>query len=100
MRVAYAQQPVPPVRTDTDSVRRAFPDSTRARLKLGDTTRQVSARIAPAASAARDSFPLGLVLNARLETKAERNRNERCAAQQITLYAATCRSPLQPNMDF
>jgi hypothetical protein len=46
----------------------------------------------------RDS--LGVEVNARLEARTEKTRSDRCLAQHITLYAATCRSPLQPNMDF
>lgn len=47
----------------------------------------------------RSSDSLGIALSARLETKTERIRTARCQSQQITLYAVSCRSPLQPALD-
>ena len=65
----------------------ALPSSSLA-IQPGDTAK------------VRTADSLGIALTARLETKTERIRTARCESQQITLYAATCRSPLQPNMDF
>ena len=43
---------------------------------------------------------LGLQLNARIETKGERNRNERCSASEILLPTSNCRGAFQPQFDF
>lgn len=73
------------------------------RLGTGPLARQPARAVAAArdtASARPRGDSLGIALNARLETRTERTKAHRCVAQQITLYAATCRSPFQPNMDF
>ena len=91
----------PTVRADTDSVTRKVPDASRDTSLAGRPAARTpqSALRGSQSAAPADSFPIGLALNARLEARGERNRNERCAAQQVTLYAATCRSPLQPTLD-
>ncbi|MCU0648794.1 MAG: cell surface protein SprA, partial [Gemmatimonadaceae bacterium] len=48
----------------------------------------------------RDSLPLDLQLDARLESKTIRVRNERCTASQFTLPGANCRGFFQPQFDF
>ena len=73
-----------------DSIARARADSIRA-----DSLR-------------RDSIPdlfgpyadLGLVLDGRLETRMEQNRNERCFSSQLYTLGANCRAGYQPQLDF
>ena len=43
---------------------------------------------------------LNLDLSARLETKLERNKNERCTSSLLFVTGANCRSTFQPNFDF
>ena len=43
---------------------------------------------------------LGLQLNARIEAKAERNRNARCSANEILLPTSNCQGTFQPQFDF
>ena len=43
---------------------------------------------------------LSLDLSARLETKLERNKNERCNTSVLFVTGANCRSSFQPNFDF
>ncbi|HWJ21509.1 MAG TPA: cell surface protein SprA, partial [Gemmatimonadaceae bacterium] len=47
-----------------------------------------------------DYADLNLDLNARLETKLERSRNERCTSNLYFVSGANCRGGIQPNFDF
>ncbi|HEX5829915.1 MAG TPA: hypothetical protein VFY16_02965, partial [Gemmatimonadaceae bacterium] len=83
-----AQQPGRPGAPPRDSTRRdsiAAPD-TLARDTL----------------ARRDSVPseLGLVLNARLESRAERARDETCSRNPLFNVSTSCQSFFQPTFDF
>jgi Motility related/secretion protein len=43
---------------------------------------------------------LGIQLNARLETKVESNRNDRCSATELLNIGSTCKGSFQPQFDF
>ena len=55
-----------------------------------------SARVRPADSAPTD---LGLRVDTRIETKLERNRNERCTASLAVITPLSCRGAFQPIFD-
>jgi hypothetical protein len=69
-----------------------LPAPTRTGANPNDTTRQDN----PFGEYA----DLGLQLNARIEAKAEQNRNEQCAASQLFSPFNNCRGGFQPNFDF
>jgi hypothetical protein len=75
-----------------DAVRRAADDWLAARRPARDTL--------PRDTIPRDSTPLSLTLDARLESKTIRARNERCTASQLTQLGANCRGFFQPQFDF
>ncbi|HUF25347.1 MAG TPA: cell surface protein SprA [Gemmatimonadaceae bacterium] len=102
-----AQERRDTTRVVPDSVLRA--DSVRAdSLRLArlraDSLRADSLR----AAARRDSLPdifgdyadLGLQLQARIETRAEQNRNERCYSSQFFTLGANCRAGYLPQLEF
>ena len=73
-----------------------------------DTTQgpilRAPARPAVDTAAAGDLFGdlanLGIDLNARLESKLQRTRNERCTTAQLTIVGNSCRGLFQPAFDF
>ena len=77
-------------------------------VRAQDTTRRVrpdTTRLAPVDSSKTNgalALPgdLGLDFRARIETKAERTRNERCTASQLFSPLSSCRGKLQPDFDF
>ena len=54
----------------------------------------------PAAPPADTTQGLTLALDARLESKAERSRDETCSTNPLFNLPSTCRSFFQPNFDF
>lgn len=91
------------------------PDSTRAapapqppapatrRDTAGPVLRAPTPRI-PQDTGSRDLFgdlsSLSIDLNARLESKLQRTRNERCTTSQLTIVGNSCRGLFQPGFDF
>lgn len=64
-----------------------------------DTTRGPVLR--PPADTGKDLFgDIAIDLNARLESKLQRTRNERCTAAQLTIVGNSCRGLFQPAFDF
>ncbi|MCA2992906.1 hypothetical protein, partial [Gemmatimonas sp.] len=82
------------------------PDSAARRDTAGPVLRAPVPTRAPAAAdtATRDLFGdlanLGVELNARLESKLQRTRNERCTTAQLTIVGNNCRGLFQPAFDF
>lgn len=82
------------------------PDTAARRDTAGPVLRAPVPTRAPAAAdtATRDLFGdlanLGVELNARLESKLQRTRNERCTTAQLTIVGNNCRGLFQPGFDF
>ncbi|MFO0072880.1 MAG: hypothetical protein ACK55A_12395, partial [Gemmatimonas sp.] len=82
------------------------PDYAARRDTAGPVLRAPVPTRAPAAAdtATRDLFGdlanLGVELNARLESKLQRTRNERCTTAQLTIVGNNCRGLFQPAFDF
>ncbi|MEO6444194.1 MAG: cell surface protein SprA [Gemmatimonadaceae bacterium] len=96
--VGYAQSP----RKDLARVAASRADTldTRARgVSVGDSTATPGGAGAEGAPAVRDTSELSIELFTRIEAKAGRTRNERCAANQLFSVGFTCRSAFTPAMD-
>lgn len=96
---AAAQQPPPP-RPPTDTLRTPRPTPARADSLRADSLRTDSLRADSLRADSARAEPLTFTLDARLESKAERSRDETCSSNAAANLSATCRTFFQPNFDF
>lgn len=71
-----------------------------ALVPLAPTRRAAADPAQAATDFLNDIGDLGISLNARLESKVQRSRNERCTAAQLTIIGNNCFGIFQPAFDF
>ena len=103
---ATLAQDTVPRRPVPDTARRAPPLPARGDSARADSTRADSLRGDPlralldTAAADTTPQPLSFTVDARLESKAERSRDETCSSNPALNLSPTCRTFFQPNFDF
>ena len=95
----HPHHPAPRPPPGQHSAPRPRRDSTQPPDPRRDTTRGPVLRTP--ADTGKDLFgDIAIDLNARLESKLQRTRNERCTTAQLTIVGNSCRGLLQPAFDF